>query len=70
MGAEELRLLDNAEFALELNCTPCMKNICASRCRLFWRLTGRRIISLTVILQAGYRTDFILEISSAIICFR
>lgn len=70
MGAEELRLLDNAEFALELNCTSLYEEYLCQPLQAFLASYWQKNYLTHSYLQAGYRTDFILEISSAIICFR
>ena len=68
MGAEELRLLDNTEFALELNCTSLYKEYLRQPLQAFLASYWQKNY-LTHSYFAG-RTPFILEISSAIICFR
>ena len=70
MGEEELKLLDNTEFALELNCTSLYEEYLRQPLQAFLASYWQKNYLTHSILQAGHRTDFILEISSAIICFR
>ena len=69
MGTEELRLLDNAEFALELNCTSLYEEYLRQPLQDFLASYWQKNY-LTHSYFAGRTPDFILEISSAITCFR